>query len=112
MSIDHNSNCMSNALSAAQEIHIAMCLFPEGHRAHGNLIAAMHSVLIVAEEARQEMIDRPTREARIKRMATPFLSCAAGSDGECNDPRCPQNLEGEPAKSGRHCPLDNRDNEE
>lgn len=33
-------------------------------------------------------------------------NCHAGRDGECNDRRCPQLKEGEPEKSGRHCPLD------
>jgi hypothetical protein len=32
--------------------------------------------------------------------------CHAGSDGECNWPECPQNRDGEPMLSGRHCPLD------
>lgn len=37
----------------------------------------------------------------------PFLTrCAAGRDGECNDPRCPQIRDGEPQASGRHCPID------
>lgn len=31
--------------------------------------------------------------------------CRAGRDGECIWPLCPQLREGEPAKSGRHCPL-------
>lgn len=30
--------------------------------------------------------------------------CRAGKDGECNWAECPQNRDGEPAKSGRHCP--------
>lgn len=32
--------------------------------------------------------------------------CHAGSDGECNWSKCPQIKDGEPEKSGRHCPLD------
>ena len=36
--------------------------------------------------------------------------CHSGSDGEgcaaTNDKRCPQLRDGEPGKSGRHCPLD------
>lgn len=32
--------------------------------------------------------------------------CAAGKDGECAHPHCPQVRDGEPAASGRHCPLD------
>jgi hypothetical protein len=37
--------------------------------------------------------------------------CYAGKDGECNWPQCPQNRDGEPEKSGRHCPLDRDDDE-
>lgn len=32
--------------------------------------------------------------------------CHAGSDGECNWKICPQLRDGEPDKTGRHCPLD------
>jgi septal ring factor EnvC (AmiA/AmiB activator) len=31
--------------------------------------------------------------------------CHSANDGECNWDGCPQNLDGEPAKSGRSCPL-------
>ncbi len=33
-------------------------------------------------------------------------ACHAGKDGECIMIQCPQTLDGEPEKSGRHCPLD------
>jgi hypothetical protein len=36
----------------------------------------------------------------------PLTHCAAGRDGECGHAQCPQLRDGEPAKSGRHCPLD------
>lgn len=36
----------------------------------------------------------------------PLLYCAAASDGECSDAQCPQLRDGEPQRSGRHCPLD------
>lgn len=36
----------------------------------------------------------------------PFTSCAAARDGECIHRLCPQVQDGEPQKSGRHCPLD------
>lgn len=39
------------------------------------------------------------RKERLKR-------CAASRDGDCSHDQCPQNRDGEPAKSGRHCPLD------
>jgi hypothetical protein len=32
--------------------------------------------------------------------------CHAGKDGECVHQDCPQERDGEPASSGRHCPLD------
>lgn len=32
--------------------------------------------------------------------------CHGARDGDCFDTRCPQLRDGEPAKSGRHCPLD------
>lgn len=39
---------------------------------------------------------------------------AAGrnSDGECNWRECPQLKDGEPDKSGRHCPLDTNEDED
>lgn len=33
--------------------------------------------------------------------------CHANRDGECDWEQCPQLQDGEPLKSGRHCPLDN-----
>ena len=37
--------------------------------------------------------------------------CQADDDDECDYDRCPQLRDGEPAKSGRHCPLDVCDDE-
>jgi hypothetical protein len=37
--------------------------------------------------------------------------CHAGRDGECNWKGCPQLRDGEPEKSGRHCPLDEDDDQ-
>jgi hypothetical protein len=37
--------------------------------------------------------------------------CHASKDGECFWGRCPQIRDGEPAKSGRHCPIDDREEE-
>ena len=34
--------------------------------------------------------------------------CRSGGDGDCIWKHCPQLRDGEPKKSGRHCPLDNR----
>ncbi len=35
--------------------------------------------------------------------------CHSCSDGECFWKDCPQLRDGEPEKSGRHCPLDDSD---
>ncbi len=32
--------------------------------------------------------------------------CHGREDGECHWKRCPQLRDGEPERSGRHCPLD------
>lgn len=39
-------------------------------------------------------------------------TCHAGTDGDCNWKNCPQICDGEPEKTGRHCPLDIREDEE
>jgi hypothetical protein len=33
-------------------------------------------------------------------------NCMAGEDGDCFHTSCPQMADGEPERSGRHCPLD------
>lgn len=38
--------------------------------------------------------------------------CHAGKDGDCVHRQCPQLRDGEPAKTGRHCPLDVDDEED
>lgn len=37
--------------------------------------------------------------------------CQAGSDGDCYHKSCPQLRDGEPVKTGRHCPLAVEDDE-
>ncbi|WP_150615200.1 hypothetical protein, partial [Pandoraea terrigena] len=38
--------------------------------------------------------------------------CAAARDGDCSHAQCPQERDGEPVKSGRHCPLDIKDDDD
>ena len=38
--------------------------------------------------------------------------CHANRDGECDHKNCPQLRDGEPEKSGRHCPLDTWEEED
>jgi hypothetical protein len=55
-------------------------------------------------------IEEATTPVRAKKSEA-LTRCAAGRDGECVHDQCPQLRDGEPVKSGRHCPLD-IDNEE
>lgn len=41
----------------------------------------------------------------------PLELCAAGRDGECHHKDCPQLRDNEPMATGRHCPIDNWDDE-
>ncbi|MES2048821.1 MAG: hypothetical protein V4447_10500 [Pseudomonadota bacterium] len=50
------------------------------------------------------------KNVRLKALL-PLKHCAAGRDGECAHKQCPQLCDGEPVKSGRHCPLDNHEDE-
>jgi len=38
--------------------------------------------------------------------------CHANNDGDCYWKNCPQLKDGEPEKTGRHCPLDKENNDE
>lgn len=38
--------------------------------------------------------------------------CHANRDGECYAPTCPQLRDGEPEKTGRHCPIDTWEEDE
>lgn len=49
---------------------------------------------------------------RVPKKELDLLHCHAGSDGECNWKSCPQLRDGEPKKSGRHCPQDRRTEDE
>lgn len=40
------------------------------------------------------------------------IRCHAGRDGECNWKDCPQERDGEPERSHRHCPFDKFDSGE
>lgn len=42
---------------------------------------------------------------------SPPTYCQSQRDGDCIWSNCPQNRDGEPRKTGRHCPLDLHDEE-
>jgi|GEM_PF-5987150 hypothetical protein len=44
--------------------------------------------------------------------ATEQEFCHADRDGDCEHADCPQLRDGEPKATGRHCPLDRRDDDE
>lgn len=47
------------------------------------------------------------------RWEAPFSGhCGASRDGECGKSWCPQLRDNEPAKSGRHCPLDTQQDDD
>lgn len=46
------------------------------------------------------------KESKLIQVEPSLTRCAAASDGECFHSQCPQLKDGEPAKSGRHCPID------
>jgi hypothetical protein len=41
-----------------------------------------------------------------EKVETEWLGCHASKDGDCSWEHCPQIQDGEPGRSGRHCPLD------
>jgi hypothetical protein len=47
----------------------------------------------------------PGRLVKVKDLWYWQRECQAGQDGECAHPKCPQIRDGEPGKTGRHCPL-------
>ena len=66
--------------------------------------AAMRDAGIDAVEAQPDT--QPLKKSK------PLRRCASGSDGDCFHVQCPQNRDGEPHKTGRHCPLDKETNDE
>lgn len=68
----------------------------------------------VHEPTEQDVADRVLRIDLTPIPTTPriIIGCAAGRDGECNHALCPQLRDGEPKKSGRHCPLDHGEDDE
>lgn len=47
------------------------------------------------------------------RFEPPFNGrCGAARDGDCSKSWCPQLRDGEPKTSGRHCPLDDRNDDD
>jgi hypothetical protein len=62
--------------------------------------AALQEISDIGQE-----IERDVNPAMLTR-------CAAGRDGDCSHPQCPQARDGEPHKTQRNCPLDTLEDEE
>jgi hypothetical protein len=84
---------------------------------HGNgLIAEVMSDLEDLGAEKADAIHAKLREASHhflgctiqceEEAAAPLAHCHAGKDGDCIWKDCPQNRDGEPNATGRHCPLD------
>lgn len=66
-----------------------------------------------AEVARRFMDKIDSLKSSLKeKPSSQAESCHADRDGECKWRRCPQLRDGEPEKSGRHCPIDVEKNDE
>ena len=66
--------------------------------------------LILAEIERLDRlaaIESREKTSKLVQIEPPLTRCAASRDGECFHAQCPQTKDGEPVKSGRHCPIDN-----
>jgi hypothetical protein len=54
----------------------------------------------------------PKAPIRYDMQARRMTRCQADGDGDCMWKLCPQHRDGEPRKSGRHCPLDKSEDPE
>lgn len=82
---------------------------PQANRIIGNLVQ-IRKVLAKILVPLKDNDDRLVTPAWKASNPEPALTvCMGGRDGECNSSRCPQLRDGEPEKSGRHCPIDNRE---
>lgn len=80
-----------------------------GHlRWAAEILAASRDVASDSAEKQTPTKVDPTDMRRFYGLVT---ACHAGRDGECNWRECPQTRDGEPKKSGRHCPLDKESDE-
>lgn len=72
-----------------------------------------HLAGFTVEEATTPIIIAPAPAGVIMRpqFEKPLELCAAGRDGECHHKDCPQLRDNEPMATGRHCPIDNWDDE-
>jgi hypothetical protein len=58
------------------------------------------------EAKSEEELCTKTSEHIRKEHEVSYSGCHADKDGDCIWSGCPQLLDGEPTRSGRHCPLD------
>lgn len=72
-------------------------------------VVAHYGALV--DEARA-VIRRSEPKQPIPRSTPRLVYCAASQDGECSHSKCPQLRDGEPMKSGRHCPLDQQQDDD
>jgi hypothetical protein len=96
--------------------------FLEWHLEQGRMLTELRTALAerdeIIEEARkviEPLAKMGERSAKAWLSDHPILEseehCHADRDGDCSWVGCPQIRDGEPAKTGRHCPLDHRSEE-
>lgn len=88
-------------------IHAAKFGEPVGKDSRGDLRAHVRAL-----EERIAAQDDQINALQQQRSPAPYVEyrradgCQASMDGECGWPECPQLRDGEPERSGRHCPRD------
>lgn len=66
----------------------------------------LHEPLPIHAATAAKFIIQAEKEAERRRYYGLGTDCHADRDGDCDWSECPQTRDGEPAKTGRHCPLD------
>jgi len=75
----------------------------------GNADLAVVNDTVKITQGDRVVFEAPVRKLRATHLPIQTLKrCAAGRDGECHHAQCPQLRDNEPAATGRHCPMDNR----
>ena len=98
MAVHHNFGLVvginSPRLKIVTQLDVPLILVPGWGAQHGGLpVPESDRVVVSASRQWWELIQR-------------YKTCHANRDGDCTWADCPQLRDGEPQKSGRHCPVD------
>lgn len=95
---------------AAKRLRTVQRLQQKLHKLNNKLASKNEQVQRMSERIREltERLESAKREAERKPgvFVTSAIDCQADRDGDCHWKHCPQLRDGEPKRSGRHCPHD------